>query len=69
VRKTGGRRGELELVDENTGQVTDVISAPTAVGCDIGSRVRGETFQAAFAGDERLLRHVRTRVRSQLPGQ
>ena len=68
MRKTGDDRGELEPVDENTGEVIDVVSAPIAVVCDIGSRFRGDTFQAAFAGDEPLLRHVRTRVRSQLPG-
>jgi putative transposase len=31
---------------------------------DNGSCFRGETYRAAFAGDDSLLRHVRTRVRS-----
>jgi putative transposase len=57
-------RGELELVDENTGEVIDVVPAPIAVVSDNGSCCRGETYQSAFAGDEPLLRHVRTRVRS-----
>ena len=57
-------RGELELVDENTGEVIDVVPAPIAVVSDNGSCFRGETYQSAFAGDEPLLRHVRTRVRS-----
>jgi putative transposase len=57
-------RGELELVDENTGEVIDVVPAPIAVVSDNGSCFRGETCQSAFAGDEPLLRHVRTRVRS-----
>lgn len=57
-------RGELELVDENTGEVIDVVPAPIAVVSDNGSCFRGETFQTAFAGDDPLLRHVGTRVRS-----
>jgi putative transposase len=57
-------RGELELVDENTGEVIDVVPAPIAVVSDNGSCFRSETYQSAFAGDEPLLRHVRTRVRS-----
>ena len=57
-------RGERELVDENTGEVIDVVPAPIAVVSDNGSCFRGETYQSAFAGDEPLLRHVRTRVRS-----
>jgi len=57
-------RGELELVDKNTGEVIDVVPAPIAVVSDNGSCFRGETCQSASAGDEPLLRHVRTRVRS-----
>ena len=57
-------RGEVELVDENTGEVIDVVPAPIAVVSDNGSCFRGETYQSAFAGDKPLLRHVRTRVRS-----
>jgi len=57
-------RGELELVDENTGEVIDMVPAPIAVVSDNGSCFRGETYQSAFAGDDPLLRHVRTRVRS-----
>lgn len=57
-------RGDLELVDEITGEVIDIVPAPIAVVSDNGSCFRGETYQAAFAGDDPLLRHVRTRVRS-----
>ena len=53
-------RRELELVDENTGEVIDVVPAPIAVVSDNGSCFRGKTYQSAFAGDEPLLRHVRT---------
>jgi putative transposase len=49
-------RGELDLVDENTGEVIDVVPAPIAVVSDNGSCFRGETYQSAFAGDEPLLR-------------
>jgi hypothetical protein len=38
-------RGELELVDEDTGQIIDVVPAPIAVVSD-GSGFRGETYQA-----------------------
>jgi putative transposase len=62
-------RGELALVEETTGEVIDMVPAPIAVVSGNGSCLRGETCQSAFAGDEPLLRHVRTRVRSpQLPG-
>jgi putative transposase len=40
------------------------VPAPIAVVSDNGSCFRGETYQTAFTGDEPLLRHVRTRVRS-----
>ena len=57
-------RGELELVDETTGEIIDIVPAPIAVVSDNGSCFRGETYQTAFTGDDPLLRHVRTRVRS-----
>jgi putative transposase len=57
-------RGELELVDETTGEIIHIVPAPIAVVSDDGSCFRGETYQTAFAGDDPLLRHVRTRVRS-----
>jgi putative transposase len=40
------------------------VSAAIAVVSDNGSWFRGETYQAAFAGDDTLLRHVRIGVRS-----
>jgi putative transposase len=57
-------RGELELVDENTGEIVDVVPAPIAVVSDNGSCFRGQTYQTAFAGEDPLLRHVRRRARS-----
>ncbi len=57
-------RGELDLVDETTGEVLRTVPAPIAVVSDNGSCFRGETYAAAFAGEDPLLRHVRTRVRS-----
>jgi putative transposase len=57
-------RGELEIADEATGEIIDIVPAPIAVVSDNGSCFRGETYQAAFAGNDPLLRHVRTRVRS-----
>jgi putative transposase len=44
--------------------VIDTVAAPIAVVSDNGSCFRGDTYQAAFAGDDPLLRNVRTRVRS-----
>jgi hypothetical protein len=46
-------RGELALVDETTGEVIDMVPAPIAVVSDNGSCFRGETYQSAFAGDDR----------------
>jgi putative transposase len=57
-------RGELELVDENTGEIVDVVPAPIAVVSDNGSCFRGQTYQTAFAGEDPLVRHVRSRARS-----
>jgi putative transposase len=56
-------RGELELVDENSGEVIDVVPAPIAVVCDNGSCFRGETCQSAPAMS-RCCATSRTRVRS-----
>ena len=53
-------RGTLELVDEHTGGVINVVPAPIAVVSDNGPCFRGEIYQAAFTGDDPLLRHVRT---------
>jgi len=41
-------RGELELVDEATGEIIDVVPAPIAVVSDNGSWFRGETYRTAF---------------------
>lgn len=57
-------RGELDLVDETTGELLRAVPAPIAVVSDNGPCFRGETYAAAFAGEDPLLRPVRTRVRS-----
>ena len=57
-------RGELDLVDETTGELLRTVPAPIAVVSDNGPCFRGATFAAAFTGDDPLLRHVRTRVKS-----
>jgi putative transposase len=57
-------RGEIDLVDEATGEVLRTVPAPIAVVSDNGPCFRGETYAAAFAGEDPLLRHVRTRVKS-----
>ena len=57
-------RGELELVDKNTGEAIDVVPAPIAVVSDNGSCFRGQTYQTTFAGEDPLRRHVHCRARS-----
>jgi hypothetical protein len=57
-------RGELDLLDETTGEVLRTVPAPIAVVSDNGPCFRGATFAEAFTGDDPLLRNVRTRVRS-----
>jgi Integrase core domain len=56
--------GELDLVDETTGELLRTVPAPIAVVSDNGPCFRGQTYAAAFAGEDPLLRHVCTRVRS-----
>jgi transposase InsO family protein len=57
-------RGEIDLVDEATGEVLRTVPAPIAVVSDNGPCFRGAVFAEAFTGDDPLLRHVRTRVKS-----
>jgi transposase InsO family protein len=56
-------RGVMDIVDaaEN---VIGRAPAPIAVVSDNGPCFRGQTFRTAFDGDDPLLRHVRTRVKS-----
>lgn len=60
-------RGEIDLIDETTGELLRTVPAPIAVVGDNGPCFRGETYAAAFAGKDPLPRHVRTRVRSRRP--
>jgi len=57
-------RGELDLVDETTGEVLRTVPAPIAVVSDNGPCFRGAVFAEVFTGDDRLLRHVPTGVKS-----
>jgi putative transposase len=50
----------LDTADTIIGQ----LPAPIAVVSDNGPCFRGEVFTQAFAGEDPLLRHVRTRVKS-----
>ena len=56
-------RGEMDVVDAGD-LVTGQAPAPIAVVTDNGPCFRGGTFADAFTGDDPVLRHVRTRVRS-----
>jgi putative transposase len=56
-------RGLMDILDaEDT--VIGQAPAPIAVVSDNGPCFRGKTFQTAFTGDDPLLRHVRTRIKS-----
>jgi transposase InsO family protein len=56
-------RGEMDVVDAGD-LVTGQAPAPIAVVTDNGPCFRGTVFAGAFASDDPVLRHVRTRVRS-----
>jgi hypothetical protein len=53
----------MDVVDADD-DVIGAAPAPTAVVTDNGPCFGGVTFADAFAGDDPLFRHVRTRVRS-----
>jgi putative transposase len=55
-------RGVMDVVDADD-YVIGEAPAPIAVVTDNGPCFRGVTFADAFAGDDPLFRHVRTRVR------
>ena len=56
-------RGLMNILDAND-TVIGQAPAPIAVVSDNGPCYRGKTFQGLFAGDDPLLRHVRTRIKS-----
>jgi putative transposase len=56
-------RGEMDLVDADD-YVIGQAPAPIAVVTDTGPCFRGGILAEAFTGDDPLLRHVRTRIRS-----
>jgi putative transposase len=56
-------RGEMDVVDAEH-FVIGQVPAPVAVVTDDGPCFGGGTFAEAFTGDDPLLRHVRTRIRS-----
>ena len=53
----------MDILDPN-GQVVGQAQAPIAVVSDNGPCFRGAVFAEAFTGEDPLLCHVRTRVRS-----
>ena len=56
-------RGVMDVLDPH-GVVIGKAPAPIAVVTDNGSAFKAAAFAEAFTGDDPLLRHVRTRVRS-----
>jgi putative transposase len=57
-------RGTIDLVDETSGELIGVVPAPIALVTDNGSAFKAAAFADLFTGDDPLLRHVRTRVKS-----
>jgi putative transposase len=57
-------RGEVDLVDETTGELLRTIPARIAVVSDNGPCFRSGVFAESFHRRRPLLRHVRTRVKS-----
>lgn len=51
-------------VPNSLGAIIGQAPVPIAVVSDNGPCFRGQTFAQAFTGEDPLLRHVRTRVRS-----
>jgi putative transposase len=60
LRDDRGLMDILDAADNTIGQAP----APIAVVSDNGPCFRGQTFQSAFHGEDPLLRHVRTRIKS-----
>jgi transposase InsO family protein len=56
-------RGMADLPGPH-GEIIGQVPVPIAVVSDNGPCFRGEVYATAFTGDDPLLRHVRTRVRS-----
>ena len=56
--------GEVDLIDESSGELLRTVPAPIAVVSDNGPCFRGAVFAEAVPGDDLLLRHVRARVKS-----
>src|SRR5437764_1388294 len=56
-------RGTVDLFDDD-GTYLRTVPAPIALVSDNGPCYRGRVFKTAFEGDDPLLRHVRTRVKS-----
>lgn len=56
-------RGVMDILDAHD-TVIGQAPAPIAVVSDNGPCFRGQTFQTAFDGDDPLLRHIRTHIKS-----
>lgn len=57
-------RGEIDLIDDGTGELLRTVPSPIAVVSDNGPCFRSGMFAEACTRDDPLLRHVRTRVKS-----
>lgn len=54
----------MDLLDEDTGEILGTTPVPIALVTDNGPAFRADQFATLFRGEDPLLKHVRTRVRS-----
>jgi transposase InsO family protein len=57
-------RETVDLLDEVTGKSLGPAAVPIALVTDNGSAFKAKDFAALFRGDDALLKHIRTKVRS-----
>jgi transposase InsO family protein len=57
-------RGVMDLVDEATGEILGTAPVPIALVTDNGSAFKSKPFADLFKGEDPLLKHIRTKVRS-----
>ena len=57
-------RGVTELVDDTTGEVLGLVPVPIALVSDNGPAFKAKSFATLFQGEDPLLKHIRTKIRS-----
>jgi transposase InsO family protein len=57
-------REQIDLLEENTGEILGTAPVPIALVTDNGPAFKAHEFAALFRGEDPLLKHIRTRVHS-----